>query len=434
MMPGAARAGNIIRLAARLPWPATALGICVLFAVVGAAVVDDYGVSWDEFTQRSIAVASARYIAGDENALLPVAQVRYHGVAFELPLLWVEYALGLDDLRGRSLTRHLLTHFFYLAGGFCAGLLAWRLFGSKWLALLALLLFLLHPRLYAHSFFNSKDLPTLSMLMIVLYLTHRAWRKDTVAAFLWCGIGVGLLMNLRLVGAMLIPAVLALRALDLALPPRRPVHIMLTGGAFLLAGAVTLYGTLPYLWANPLALTDALATMSQFPHHSHQLFQGQLLLPQELPAHYLPTWMGITTPPGTLLLSAIGAVGVCYWALRRPGDILRNRRLRFGGLLLGCLAGPILAVAALDANIYDGWRHMYLLYAPLCLLAVFGVWWIAGWAMARWGRRARLAVCAAAALGLGGIIVPMAQLHPHQELYFNFLVDRNTPELPAYSI
>ena len=221
MMPGAARAGNIIRLAARLPWPVVALGICVLFALVAVVVVDDYGVAWDELVQRDIAAANARYIAGDEHALFTGLN-RYYGMAFELPLLWAEYVLGLDDIRSVLLARHLLTHLFYLAGGFFASLLVWRLFGSKWLALLALLLFLLHPRMYAHSFFNSKDLPALSMFMIALYLTHRAWRKDTLGAFALCGVGAGLLLDLRLAGVMLFPAVLALRALDLITSPPPP--------------------------------------------------------------------------------------------------------------------------------------------------------------------------------------------------------------------
>ena len=429
MMPGAA----IIRLAARLPWPVTALAVCALFAVVGTTVVDDYGVSVDELTQRSIAIFNASYISGNVSADSWAADRfhRYYGMAFELPLLWVEYGLGLEDLRSILLTRHLLTHFFYLAGGFFASLLTWRLFGSKWLALFALLLFLLHPRLYAHSFFNSKDVPTLVMFVIALYLTHRAMRKDTVGAFLLCGIGVGLLMNLRLIGAMLFPAVLALRALDLAAPPRRPGHTMLTGGAFLLAGAGTMYATTPYLWANPLALADAFGAFTQLSKSSFHLFQGQLLRAEQLPAHYLPTWIAITTPPGILLLSAIGAAGVCGWAIRRPGAVLSSKRLRFGGLLLVVLAGPIVAVPALGITLYDGWRHMYLLYAPLCLLALFGLWWAAAWALrggGRWGRWARGGVFGLAALSVGGTVAHMAQLHPHQDVYFNFLVDRKTPE------
>ena len=38
------------------------------------------------------------------------------------------------------------------------------------------------------------------------------------------------------------------------------------------------------------------------------------------------------------------------------------------------------------------------------------------------------AACALTAAGLSVVVIEMAQIHPHQYLYFNFLVDRKTPE------
>ena len=78
-----------------------------------------------------------------------------------------------------------------------------------------MLLFLLHPRLYAHAFFNSKDVPFLAMFMIALCLVHRAFEKDTVRAFAVLGAAAAVLMNLRIMGVMLFAAVLGMRALDL---------------------------------------------------------------------------------------------------------------------------------------------------------------------------------------------------------------------------
>ncbi len=95
--------------------------------------------------------------------------------------------------------RHLLTHLLFLAGGLGAA---------------ALGLFLLHPRLYAHSFFNSKDLPFLNLFMLALLLTHWAFRRGTGPAFLLCGLGVGVLANVRPMGLLLGTAVLALRLCD----------------------------------------------------------------------------------------------------------------------------------------------------------------------------------------------------------------------------
>ena len=409
-----------------------------LFAVVGIAVVDHYGVSTDEPQQRFIAQTNIDYALGTGD--LPTYHSdRYYGVAFEAPLILIERLLGLTDSRAIYLSRHLLTHLFFLAGGWFCYLLTCRLFGDRRLALFALLLFLLHPRIYAHSFFNSKDLPFLAAFMIAIYLTHHAFRRGTAAAFAACGVAAGVLINLRVMGVMLFPAVAGLRALDLMLArnPAARRRVLVTTAAFVLAAAGTLYALSPYLWRDPLAIADAFTAFAWHPESASGLFHGRWARWPSIPPHYLPTWMAITTPPATLLLCLIGAGATLGRGIARPGRLLRsaytrNTRLRFEWLLLACLTLPIAAVATLNSNIYDGWRQMYFLYAPACLLAVCGLR-----ALLAAARRLRSRAAAArlqrwlfalAAAALVTTAADMVRLHPNQEGYFNFLVDRRTPE------
>ena len=130
-----------------------------------------------------------------------------------------------------------------------------------------MLLFLLHPRLYAHSFFNSKDIPFASVFMIALLLAHRAFDRDTPRAFLACGAGVGVPINLRIMGVMLFAAVLAMRALDFMQASSREErkHTLQTSGAFALAATLTLHAISPYLWADPLASFEGIATLARHP-------------------------------------------------------------------------------------------------------------------------------------------------------------------------
>ena len=195
--------------------------VCALFLLAGALALDGYGnrTPWDERYQRAIGNAALDYLAGDgerafEQLNLPLD--RYYGAVFEAPLaLILERIPGLEDPRGITLGRNLLTHLVFLAGGVFCYLLVLRLFHSRALALAAMVLFLLHPRIYGQSFFNPKDVPFLAAFMVALSLIHRAFRRDTLGAFLLCGVGVGLLVNLRVMGIVLFAAVLALRALDL---------------------------------------------------------------------------------------------------------------------------------------------------------------------------------------------------------------------------
>ena len=187
-----------------------------VFAIIGLAIFDDYGVSVDEGTQRNLGRGALDYVLGREDAMLPHMRDvdRVFGVAFVMPMAAVERVLRLEDPRAIFLTSHLLNHLFFLVGGFFVWLLAYRMFDSRLLALFAMLLFLLHPRTYGESFFNSKDLPFLSMFAIALYLIHRAFRRNTVWAFACAGVGVGLLTNTRILGIMPFAAVLGTLALD----------------------------------------------------------------------------------------------------------------------------------------------------------------------------------------------------------------------------
>ncbi len=416
--------GPTVRRLAVAHWPLAL--VCAVFLLAGARVVDDYAIAWNGPKQRDFGNAALDYLAGDGERALDRLQLshipdRYYGAVFEAPLALVERGLG--DERDIWLSRHLLTHLFFLAGGVFCYLLALRLFGSRALALIALALFLLHPLLYAHSFFNSKDVPFLVMFMVSLYLVHRAFRRDTLGAFLLCGVGVGLLINLRIFGVVLFAAVLALRALD----PGDARRALLTGGVFALAAVLTYYASLPGLWTDPAG--ESLELIRAFDNHptSHvNLFRGERLHSREdgAPFDYVPVWVGITTPPATLLLASIGAVALAWGGLRRPRDILRDAPLRFGLLLIALPAVTVLAVFVLGNNIHHGWRHLYFLYAPLCLLAVAGLQQLAA-ARGRWPRAMAYALATAA---IAVAAVSLVRIHPHQNNYFNFLVDRTTPE------
>ena len=403
--------------------------ICAIFLLAGLGQAGGYGIGVDEGKQRRIAAANLEYILGNQGLETLRSHDWYYGAAFELPLLLAERALGREDYYSIHRLRLLLTHLFFIIGAFFCYRLAGRLFNNRLIAVLALLIFLLHPRIYAHSFFNSKDAPFLSMFIIALYLLERAFRKDTLGAFLLLGIAVGLLTNLRIMGIGLLAAALAMRGLDFLYAGNWPERkgILLTAGAFLLAAGLTLYAVTPYAWLYLVDyLTASLNLTIDHPHIKPQLFQGQLIPSDQLPPHYAATWFGITTPPLLLLLGGLGAAVVVARGIGRPAALFRNTRIRFGGLLLACFLLPPLAAALAGSNQYEGWRHFYFLYAPFCLLAAWGGGWLLAGLVRQ--RRGPAAAYGLMGLGLGLIMLQIAQLYPLQYGYFNFLVDRATPE------
>jgi hypothetical protein len=124
------------------------------------------------------------------------------------------------------------------------------------------------------------------------------------------------------------------------------------------------------------------------------------------------------TPP-LLLLAAAGGC--------RPGRDATPARRAIGALLAIWLLLPLVRIALPHANFYDANRH-FLEYVPaLCALA--GLGFAAGWrraaplVLAQLGpSRARLAGAAALAAGAAVLAWPVAQYHPFETAYFNFLV------------
>ena len=447
MTPTLSRQFPLSRLAVlrRAPFWAQALAVCALFAVVGVGVVDDYGIGIDVSAQQQIAQFNADYISTGDTDGLYEYDFRYYGVAFEMPLLLADRALGLGDSRHIFLMRHLLTHLLFIAGGFVCGMLAYRMFGSRWVALLAMLMFLLHPRLYAHSFFNSKDIPFAAMLAVALYLTHRAFRKDTLGAFLLCGIVAGLAINLRPFGLMLPPMILAMRGPDLWRAGKAErMRVLLTSAAFLAAALATAYIVHPYYWENPLRLIESVSALAQHPTIVENLFMGEIYRSDAVPWQFIPVWFAITAPPAALALGAVGCAAVCWQGVSRHIAALRDREIRFGVMLLGCVVLPVAVVIALQSNIYNDWRQMYFLWGPFCLLAAFGlhaiansdagqgVWkfgarlplWVRG---GGWHTARRALAYGAAGFGVITTLAAMVALHPYEYVYFNGLADTKTP-------
>jgi hypothetical protein len=378
-----------------------------LLIIVGLSIYKDYGISTDEATQREIAWKSIDYVINGNDELLGYTD-RDYGVAFEAPLLALEIMLfDLDAYHQIYPFRHLIIHLFFLLGVAFFYALANELFKNKWLALVAVILLVIHPRIYAHSFFNSKDIPFLSMLIICIYTTIKAINTKKIMWFLAMGITGGILTNLRIIGA-LFPLMFALFYLynnrTILLETRW--HLLVA----MVSGLLTLYATWPYLWSNPIEhFMQAIDNMSNYRWENSNLFFGEIIYARKLPWHYLSIWIGITTPLIVIALLAVGSIA----AIKHRGV--------FTVFILALLL-PLVLVIILNSTLYDGWRHFYFLYPLIVIIATLGLSIILE------------KTSAAKAYGLIVIgVIPTLYFsiknHPHQQVYFNELVSKKEQHL-----
>lgn len=397
------------------------VGLAVLLAV-GLFAFDDYGLGWDDRTSRgATAQVNWNFMTRGVSKPLLEGNEKYHGPAFELLLLAIEKALFVKDLRAVFLLRHLTMFLTFALAVVAFHGIALRVLARPWTALFAAASLVLSPRIFAESFVNSKDLAFLSFSILAAWSLFRALERPTIARIALHALLVAWLVDVRILGILHVPVTLGCFAVQ-ALREGRASHLIwaarTAGFSVLTAGLVVLFW--PVLWLGPWHhFRSALEEMSYYHWVGLVLYSGSRVMSTDLPWHYLPVWIFITTP---LLYSALFFVGnprqsvAVAGALTRPSSWIASLDLRWGAIAAYGF-GPVLSVIALESVVYDGWRHVYCVYAFLVLFAARGLEFLV-----EAGRMHKLVAPSVLALVLlngAWVAVETARTHPHQNVYFN---------------
>jgi hypothetical protein len=397
-------------------------GILLFLAslILGICVYQDYGVSWDEPAQRLIGRMNYNYVFHGNDSLFSFADKDY-GAAFELPLMVMEKTFRLSDDSRVYPARHIATHIFFLFSVFCGYLLVLRLFGRQWLACLAFIMLAFAPRFYAHSFFNTKDIPFLSALLISFTIFELASRRRQLFLFLLLGISAGYFTGIRIMGIvpaafmsffLLADVVICIFRKQQAMVPTKRLLL------FLLGFLICLYAVFPFLWQHPIdGISFCLQKMAHKEYAGKNLLMGQYIPTNALPWYYLPFWISVTIPPLWVFAGVGGIIFTAISFLKKPIYYLQSHHGRNLLLYAMCFSAPVTAVMLFHSVIYDEWRHLYFVYPSLVLL---GIGCINRLSQAR-TLSVVMAACAIQVLFVCGFMV---SAHPFQQVYFNEAVPR----------
>ena len=406
-------------------------GIAMFFVtlVIGLLVYKDYGIAWDEPLQRGPGLLSYNYAFHGNQELFQKATDN-HGAGYEILLIIFEKWMKLTDTRDIFLMRHLVTHILFLAGALAAYVLSFRLFRNKFLACLGFLLIVAAPRMYAHSFFNSKDLPFLSMMIISFACLQYAFEKNKMLPFLLLGILVGYATSIRIMGIMLASFVIFFLVVDLITgisKKEKPVKPILNILAFIGGFCILLVGAWPYLWKSPVHnFVESFSKLSRF-----ELWNGSILLggkyiqSTQLPWTYFFTWFFISNPILWLIGGIAGMCLIISAFFKKPLDFLRNTRERNFILYVLCFGVPIFAVLFLKSIIYDDWRHLYFIYPSFIMMVLYAVNKLIENDYVVQNKKYIMAVQGLCLAQVAGTAWFMVQNHPFQQVYMNKMVSHD---------
>lgn len=439
-----------------------------VYLCVGLFIYRDYGLSWDEQAQRKTGAISALYVNARLNHLFQSPEAvaakllkirseddllwgkdpnkpidnyysgetllnyvnQDNGVFFQLLLVGMEAILKLEDSRDVYLMRHLGTFLLFYVSAFVFYLVVKNRFSSWPLGLLGSSFLIFSPRIFADSFYNCKDLAFLSLFVIATYSLMRFWDKPSLSNAVFHAVTNAAAINVRIAG-VLIPAITVLvLTVDLlkSSSPRTKLKRIPPGVSLylcLLPSLTILWW--PYLWEDPVGnFVQTFRNMSHFRWNSGVLYLGEYVTAANLPWHYIPVWIAITTPPFYLACFIVGLYYCCRGLWKNRATLYSNDAERQDLVHLLLFFVPLVSVIVLKSVLYDGWRHLFFVYPSFLCIAITGFIALHNLTkhllVLRWGLLGTLI------FGITNTGYFLVREHPHQQVYFNIFGGPNVKD------
>ena len=282
-------------------------------------------------------------------------------------------------------------------------------------AVLAPVLLLTLPRVFAHLMANIKDFPLMALYTLTVIAFHAAYERGSARGILGAGALWGLALGTK-ANSLFLPGIPLLLILVAELPEPwrgRRLRLWAVSGAACVLGVAVMVGVWPYLWADPL---------------------GRLLEHYE----YIRHRGGFTTAdPISPLRAVLQTTPLFFLALVLVGFLVLlprlKRRERIAWLPVLWIVVAMGRCLHPDAVNFDGVRHFLELFPALAILAAWG----AAWLIRELVRRVRRSLpqpeeAAVRRLGrweafLAGVVLlpgvwTILTTHPFQVCYWNALV------------
>lgn len=346
----------------------------------------DYGFPNDEEISRNNGLISFNYLLDIFNLEFiqqypgqPKFENYYdkdYGVVFELFLVVIEKLFSISTLDKVFYTRHLFVAIFFLIASIYF-YLTLRKFFSKDISLLGTLIFVFHPRIFAQSFYNSKDIIFLVFFCISNFYFINFFLKQNIKNIFLLSLSIALTISVRPMG-MILPVLFIFFFVMTNLDKFKIRNFSFIFLFCFLTFCFT-YLFWPYLWDNPLNFFNSLKTMSKFRWIGEVFFNGEYYIAKYMPWFYIPTTILITTPLFILILFFIGFFIISKKLIYNLINLENEKENIWNGNLelflfysLLIILVTIFLIIELSATVYTGWRQIYYIYPSIVFISVYG--------------------------------------------------------------
>lgn len=391
------------------PWQLAGIVFACLL-VIAWIVRTDFATSMDEPPLFAYGLQAWDYLF--KGGPVPTAaDWRFHTPVYQMVYIWLSKQMAGQGYMATVAVSRLLSFLVFGIGWWSLYALARRLTASHWWALFTVVCLTLSPRMFAHAFYNPKDIPTFAFFTLAVLLLARLIERPSVLRVVFFGLATGFAISLRPF-SLLLPAFAGLwfGLKWLWSPPSERRSVALWGVASLAAVLMLTIAVWPMLWTNPIG--GLMGAIFDNTSRSDEGFYLGTYYDTRFPWHYLPVWMALTIPLAYTALFLAG-LGFLIAELRRPVQLAKKHMLLLIALLW--IGLPFIAKLLGRIGLFDEWRHLLFIYSAFLLIAAFGakrLWETLG----TWPKRIAAALVL---LNMAATLIWMVRWHPFEYMFFS---------------
>jgi len=425
-----------------------------IYFFVGIFIFKDYGVSVDEEFHRQVGFFWLNYIFNlipdshlksfllervsrgffSDFTLPDVEQHQFYHIFFDILAGFFEIFLNFEDSRDIFLFRHFLNFtIFFISSIFFYNLIKSR-FKDKYIPLIVTAIYIFTPRIFGESFYNPKDIIFLSVITIVFYFFFIFFKKINYKNCIILSLFLSIAIISRVAAfIVLVNFFIILLLENISSLKNFPSFFKYKIFVFFLTIIFTFF-LWPYLWSNPFGnFILAIKTFSKFNLDFYNLYLGDYIKTTNIPWHYIFVWFFISNPIFYSILSLLGFFFIFIRIFKRflkitsqkkkYHDLWRGLNEKFDLFIFLNITSYIFLILKLNASLYDSARqvyffHFFLVYftayflniiikiVPKKILYIFSFSYVFF------------------------LISTNIYLHPYQNVYFNFIVQKPEKYFP----
>jgi hypothetical protein len=403
---------------------------CALVVLLAIAfwTFQDYAVSNDEGLQNRYGeLIIAYYKSGfTDQSLFKFDNLYLYGGLFDTVAVLLSKLLPIDIYE----LRHLLCALIGIGGIAASGATA-RLIAGPRAGFLAITALALCGSWYGGMFNHTKGIPLAAFMAGATCFLIRATRDLPIPRMrhvIGLGVMTGAALGIRSLSLLLF----GYAGVAILINTPRPVagywkeraQFVLTSMLWFLPGLVVAYiimiAVWPYAALSPLNPIRGLISFGDFHYHIRTIIFGRMYEMADVPRYYIPTYIAIRLPLLTLGAAILTTALIAVPAFRsdNANDRRRGREI---GLVAFTAFFPVLCQVIAQGPALDGCRHFLFVFPPIAVLAGIGLSSGVG-LLKRWHRNAMIGGLTFIAACYAWTATKLAELHPHEYLYYNQLV------------